>query len=113
MRPPSIRPACRQDRGSAKSPSCHPRKTESGRLVLRNSLLAYPCEELIEKRHCHVDLFVRNVKRRREGDNFLEVAADIEHEAIFLAFVFEMAFEASSTILSTSAFDGVKLSCGS
>src|SRR5256885_135739 len=58
----------------------------SGRLGFR--------EQLVQQDHGFVDLGARDHQRGREGDHVLVVAAHVQHQAAFLALVFQAAFEA-------------------
>jgi hypothetical protein len=58
---------------------------------MSRSVPAYASEELIEKRDRKIDLGPADFERGSEGNDVLVVAADVEHEAVFLSFMLEVA----------------------
>ena len=81
---------------------------------LHRSVFRDTTQNLVEQLERQVHLVPADVQARGQRDDVLVVAADVEHEAVALAVRPRRSpFSASSTMRSTIAFDGVKLSCGS
>src|SRR5262245_55399266 len=60
---------------------------------MMDSTLADPADELVEQGECEINLAVADGERRSEGDDVLVVPADIEHQAVTLAAMFEIALQ--------------------
>src|SRR5262245_14860132 len=60
---------------------------------MMDSTLADPADELVEQGECEINLAVAEGESRSEGDAVLVVPADVEHQAVALAAVFEIALQ--------------------
>src|SRR5215475_2594740 len=64
-----------------------------GSSCMMDSTLADPADELVEQGEREINLGVADGERRSEGDDVLVVPADVEHQAVALVALFEIALQ--------------------